>query len=74
MGNRSQRKRIESLRRVILKHRQKIALEQAADFPRGGLIDHWRSEIENFQKQLDRTEEQLQKHRRKRKRGRDVTS
>ena len=74
MGNRSKRKRIAGLRLILAEHRQKIAREQSVDFPRWELVEHWTKEIETFEREIMRTERQLTKHRRKRRRDSNGSS
>jgi hypothetical protein len=67
MGDRRKRKRLSSLRRIIIEHRRKIHSELKSTSPNTALIAYWSKEIENWEKQVEQTERQLTKHRRKRK-------
>lgn len=65
MSNRPIRKAIQSLRRRILEHQDKIEREQAKPKPDHGLIAHWESEIHAFTTRLQRLEARLARRRRR---------
>ncbi len=48
MGNRATRRAIQSLRRRILEHYEKIESERVRPKADYGLIDHWEKEIKAF--------------------------
>ena len=65
MGNRAIRKAIQSLRRQIELHEQKIAQERLKPKPNEGVIRHWEREIEGFTIRVQRLEERLAQRRRR---------
>jgi len=60
MGNRSLKKRVQSLTMRIEEHRFKIENEKSKQSPDYGLIQHWRVEIAAFQKSIDRATKRLE--------------
>ncbi len=65
MGNRATRRTIQSLRRRILEHYEKIERERARPKADYGLIDHWEKEIKAFTIRVRRLEERLARRRRR---------
>ena len=65
MGNRAIRRAIQSLRRQIEKHEQKIVLEKDKPEPDEGVINHWEREIEAFTIRVRRLEDRLARQRRR---------
>lgn len=65
MSIRAIRKAIQSLRKQIEIHEEKIALERRQTEPDEGVIHHWQQEIEAFTHRLHRLEERLARRRRR---------
>lgn len=59
MGIRALKKRIESLKKRISEHTDKIIRERANHHPDEGLIHHWEAEIAAFTASVERAEERL---------------
>jgi peptidoglycan hydrolase CwlO-like protein len=55
------RKSVESIRRQIDVHHQKIANEQNKAVPDTNLINYWRKEIAGLEKSLERAEKRLRR-------------
>jgi uncharacterized coiled-coil DUF342 family protein len=53
------RKKIESLKRQIVKHQEKIDMERQNSFPDEGCIAHWEKEISTFKKQIEKAMKKL---------------
>jgi uncharacterized coiled-coil DUF342 family protein len=54
------RKKIESLRRQIMEHIEKIETERQKSFPNEGCIAHWEKEILAFEKQIEKAVKKLE--------------
>ena len=65
MSNRTIRRAIQSLRRQIEAHQQKIGLEEDKPEPDEGVISHWEREIEAFTIRVRRLEDRLARQRRR---------
>lgn len=48
MGNKGLKNKIESLRKQIIQHEDKIKKENIKDFPDEGMVRHLEIEIESF--------------------------
>jgi hypothetical protein len=59
VGKRNIRKAIDSLRSRIEEHEQKVRMEMMKAAPDGGAIEHWRREIELFNRQLEHAQLRL---------------
>jgi uncharacterized coiled-coil DUF342 family protein len=55
------RKSVDSIRRQIDIHHEKIAKEQQKSIPDGNLIIYWQKEIAGLQKSLVRAEKRLRR-------------
>lgn len=65
MGNRAIRKAIQSLRRQIEVHEEKIVQEREKSNANEDIIRHWQKEVEAFTHRLQRLEERLARRRRR---------
>jgi len=54
------RRKIESLRRQIIEHKEKIETERQKSFPNEGCIAHWEKEIRVFEKQIEKAMKKLE--------------
>ena len=61
MGKKNHRKAIESLKKRITEHQNKIKSELAKENPDGGLINHWQVEIRAFETGIQRALKRLGK-------------
>ena len=48
MGNKRLKKKIESLKKQIVQHEEKIKKEKMRNFQDEGMIRHWEAEIASF--------------------------
>ena len=48
MGNKRLKKKIESLKKQIRQHEDKIRKEKIKNYPEEGMIKHWETEIASF--------------------------
>ncbi|MEX2717877.1 MAG: hypothetical protein Q6370_016395 [Candidatus Sigynarchaeota archaeon] len=62
--NKQLRKQIASLRNRRDEHLEKVAEEASKENPRWDVIEHWVKEIQNFERQIEEMEQELQKNRR----------
>lgn len=53
-------KKIESLKRQIIEHKEKIETERQKSFPNEGCIAHWEKEIIAFEKQIEKAIKKLE--------------
>ena len=60
--NKKRRKRIKGLRRAIQEH-----LDMLAEHPQSRAVDHWRGEIDAFEREIERLLRKLPEGRRKRR-------
>ncbi len=61
MGKKKYKKQIQSFRRVIDEHLEKIKVEQSKNSPNIKLIFYWEKEIEKFKNELKKAEKRLQR-------------
>lgn len=61
MGNKRLKKKIESLKKQLIQHENKIRKERIKDFPDDGMIRHWEVEIASFKKGIEKTIRRLNK-------------
>ena len=61
MGNKRLKKKIESLKKQIMQHEDKIRKERIKNFPDEGMIQHWEIEIASFKKGIEKTMRRLSK-------------
>ena len=61
MGKKNHKKAIESLKKRITEHQNKIKLELIKENPDRGLINHWQVEIKAFKKGIPRALKRLGK-------------
>jgi len=60
MKRKKLRKKIESLRKQIKEHEEKIEAERKKSFPHEGCIAHWEREIMTFEKQIEKAMKKLE--------------
>ena len=61
--NKRLKERIATLRRRVQLHEDKKRREWNKETPDPGLIEHWQVEIDNWKKQIERTEQRLKRQR-----------
>ena len=61
MGNNRLKKKIESLKKQIRQHENKIRKERAKNFPDEGMIRHWEVEIASFRTAIEKIMRRLNK-------------
>ena len=61
MGNKNYRKAIQSLKKRIIEHENKIKIESSKENPDKGLIKHWEVEIKAFETGVKRALKRLGK-------------
>ena len=61
MGNNRLKKKIESLKKQIKQHEDKIRKERVKNFPDEGMIKHWEVEIASFSTAIERIMRRLNK-------------
>ncbi|MEK6681782.1 MAG: hypothetical protein AABY79_07425 [Nitrospirota bacterium] len=61
MGNKRLKKKIESLKKQIMQHEDKIRKERIKNFPDEGMIRHWEVEIASFRKGIEKIMRRLNK-------------
>lgn len=62
--NRRLRKQIESMRRHVREHYEKIAAELGKDAPDYLVVEHWKKEIRAWERQIERKRARLERRRR----------
>ncbi len=61
MGNKRLKKKIESLKKQIIRHEDKIRKEEMKNSPDEGMINHWEVEIASFKKGIEKIMRRLNK-------------
>ena len=61
MGNKTLKKKIESLKKQIKQHEDKIRKERIKDLPDEGMIKHWEVEIASFRASIEKIMRRLNK-------------
>ncbi|MFZ3066082.1 MAG: hypothetical protein WA277_12455 [Nitrospirota bacterium] len=61
MGNKRLKKKIESLKKQLIQHENKIRKARIKDFPDEGMIRHWEVEIASFKKGIEKIMRRLNK-------------
>ena len=61
MGNKRLKKKIESLKKQIRQHEDKIRKERIRNFPDEGMIKHWEVEIASFRTGIEKIMRRLNK-------------
>ncbi len=61
MGNKRLKKKIESLKKQIIRHEDKIRKEEMKNSPDERMINHWEVEIASFKKGIEKIMRRLNK-------------
>lgn len=61
MGKKKYLKQISSFNRLIDEHLNKIKMEEDKNIPNTKLINYWKKEIDNFRKELIKSEKRLKR-------------
>jgi len=61
MGNKRLRKKIESLKKQVRQHEDKLRKERMKNSPDEGMIRHWEVEIASFRAGIDKIMRRLNK-------------
>ena len=61
MGNKRLRKKIESLKKQVRQHEDKLRKERMKNSPDEGMIRHWEVEISSFRAGIDKIMRRLNK-------------
>ena len=61
MGTKRLKKKIESLKKQIIRHEDKIRKEEMKNSPDEGMINHWEVEIASFKKGIEKIMRRLNK-------------
>ena len=56
-------KQIKSFEQLILKHKEKIAMEKAKPIPDSGLINYWEREINVYTDEIEKANRRLKRGR-----------
>ncbi|MBI4849715.1 MAG: hypothetical protein HY808_14290 [Nitrospirae bacterium] len=54
------RKKIESLRKQVKEHEDKVQAEKQKSFPNDGCVAHWQKEITAFENQIEKAMKKLE--------------
>ena len=61
MGTKRLKKKIESLKKQIIRHEDKIRKEEMKNSPDEGMINHWEVETASFKKGIEKIMRRLNK-------------
>lgn len=64
MGKKGKQKGIQSLKKRIREHQEKLSVEKSKPVPNTALVEYWNKEIRKFENEIKKKERQLKKRRR----------